>query len=219
MNLLKICLICLSLNVGTAFCQDMVTENGIEITTEPMLFMGIPMRGPVTVFVKKLETKGLKFDMINDNGLYVMKGLFVGHTASVLLQPLADGDICRVQVLFSDQGQYFTSWRRIYDVYKDIKDRLIEKYGKPHKCIEKFLGIKPSGDLKKIIALHQGKCNYSCTFTFEGEMTSQAEYVSMSLNSPIGNIFLDISEDQLVKLTYVDISQEIKLDDQYSDDL
>lgn len=209
------CFIC-SLNVFSQNQRDSIQG---KIVLEHMKFMGIPMEGPIGEFSNKIISKGFSFEMINDNNLTVLKGNFAGHMAHVLLQPNRDNEIYRVQLLFSDSGSKFISWEELSNVYFDLKELLISKYGEPKYCNENFVGKKPKKDKDKIIAVLEGNCVYECGF----DLTGLAKYISKSITvkgmpMSIGNIGLSIGE-RVVLLTYVDIQQEMKQKDQNFDDI
>jgi len=216
----KIVLLCICAIIWMGgYCQEQHDSTSVKYVSEHIKFMGIPMDGSFDDFRDKIIAKGFRFEMINDNNLTILSGYFANHRADVLLQPNRDDEIYRVQLIFSDGGQYFTSWKDISRLYFELKELLISKYGEPDECKEKFKGARPSTDRGKIIAVAQDRCNYSCAWKLYGEATFEGSYVVIKgVSMPIGNIFLHIA-DQTVRLSYTDIQQEMKQDDQNFNDI
>ena len=176
--------ICFVLN-AIAYSQELSDSVSTKYVSEHLKFMGIPMEGPLDDFSDKIIAKGFQFEMVNDNNLTILQGIFAGHQASVLLQPNRNNDIYRVQVIFGDGKNYFTSWEKISSLYYELKDLLISKYGQPEECTEKFVGKEPKRDYHKMLAVAQEKCDYYCIFelygsaSFIGELSGRVTRISV----------------------------------------
>lgn len=216
-HLLILC-ICLMTSLF-GFSQEQRDSMANNYVSEHVKFMGIAMEGPLEEFKDKLIAKGLKFYMVNEKNVTILTGLFAGHQAFIILQPNRNNEIFRVQVIFADGKNCFTSWKELSNLYYDLKKLLISKYGQPKECTEKFIGKKPTNDRDRILAVAQEKCDYNCYFSLQGEATYEGGSVIISIDEfPIGSISLNIAE-QVIRLTYIDLQQEIKQDHQNIDDI
>ena|GEM_PF-4458135 len=56
------------------------------------------------------------------------------------------------------------------------------------------------------LAVVNGKCKYECEFEIKGMMVSK-EFSYVNKEVAIGNIFMTISKDQTIRITYSDIQQ------------
>lgn len=210
--------ICIAMSVNT-YCMEKSDSSSTRYVSEHIKFMGIPMEGSFDDFRDKVIAKGFRFEMTNDNGLTILHGPFAGHQASILLQPNRKNEIHRVQLIFGDGNYYFTSWKKIANLYYELKDLLISKYGQPEECTEEFVGKKPITDKSKILAVAEEKCKYECIFTIYGEASVDGNHITINgLTMPIGSIGLHIAE-QVVRLTYTDLQQEMNLQEQNFDDI
>lgn len=215
----RLLLCCFFIVIGiSAYCQEQNDSISTQYVSEHIQFMGIPMEGSFDEFRDKVIAKGFRFEMINNNGFTILRGSFADHPVSILLKPNRKNEIYRVQLIFADGNLYFSSWKRISNLYYELKDLLISKYGQPKVCIEKFIGQKPSTDKGKILAVAKEKCTYESIFELYGKVAFESEHMSVTAQLPIGSIGLHIA-DQVVRLTYTDLQQEMKQQDQNFDDI
>ena len=57
-----------------------------------------------------------------------------------------------------------------------------------------------------MLAVVNGKCKYECDFDIKGMMVKK-EFPYVNKEVAIGNIFMTISKDQTIRITYSDIQQ------------
>lgn len=216
----KILLLCFCFAMTICgFSQEQSDSSSVKYTAEHVKFMGIPMEGPFDDFRDKVIAKGFRFDMINDLGYTILEGTFAGHHASILMLPNRNNEIYRIQLILADGNQYFTSWKRISNLYYELKNLLISKYGDPEECTEEFKGKRPTTDKDRILAVANENCNYHCLWGLYGKGTYESNHMTFNLaESRIGSIGLHIAE-QVVRLTYIDLQQETKQEQQNLDDI
>ena len=76
-----------------------------------------------------------------------MKGKFAGYNdCKIFVYPTPDNEVQLVAINFPEAEQ----WSILYNNYRKIKEMLIEKYGQPDYCEEKFNSYtQPTNDRSK----------------------------------------------------------------------
>lgn len=130
-------------------------------------FKGIEITGTVDQFGKKLSDKGFTFIEKEDFGS-IYTGRFAGMSDCIIaLIPVENSsDIALVDVLIglkiSEYGiQSYESWEKLLGDYEDLKELLIEKYGKPTEENAGFSeDARTYSSFAKLSAVKEGQCEY-----------------------------------------------------------
>ena len=93
-----------------------------------MLFKGIPIDGPISSFVGKLEQKGYTMVKKYDDG-YIMKGIFTGKDAYIYI--LNTPKTKTVWKVVASIVQDNPTWDSLKKTYLEYKQNFINKYGEP----------------------------------------------------------------------------------------
>lgn len=139
-------------------------------------FKGVPIDGPLELFVERMERKGFLCNDMED-GRAVLNGDFAGSKNCRVFVETLDGKdlVSRIKVAFPPKDQ----WKYLYGDYKYLKDLLTEKYGEPASCKEVFkdsYGSAPSDDNDKMHSAMNGECEYkTCYVTDKGEVVLAIE--------------------------------------------
>ena len=170
-------------------------------TEQHMKFMGIPMVGTLQSFTKKIEAKGYTIISMQDNQS-VLAGSFCGYQNCKIAVVSEKGlQISMADVLFPPMDK----WTNLFGCYHFFKDLLINKYGNPHSCVEKFQRGNIEDDNARMYELQMDRCNYKSMFVLKE-----------------GFISLEIVHTQLgcyVNLAYADKINMNKAIDKNIDDL
>lgn len=98
-----------------------------QSNSEHLSFKGIPIKGSLTEFCKKLQTKGYKYEG-KDSNYAMFTGNFTGRNATIGVTTDDDGqNVYGVIVNFDSSGQ----WKTLANTYSYYKDLYTKKYGKP----------------------------------------------------------------------------------------
>ena len=138
----------------------------IENDNKHLEFKGIPINGSLKKFVTNLKTAGFKTVGVISNGTATLKGDFAGYKDCRLYVQTMDGaDIVSTIVV---QFPECDRWDHLHGYYKDLKEMLTQKYGKPHSVKEKFQGyIGIEADDAKMLLVGNGDCKYESEFRTE----------------------------------------------------
>ena len=140
--------------------DDLAVEDSIHLR-----FKGVPIDGTLEQFVLRMERSGFQCMDVED-GTAVLKGDFAAFKeCTVFVSTLSGKDlVSRIAVQFPERDQ----WQYLYGDYKNLKDLLTEKYGKPSSCVERFQKhyVEPD-DMMKMLYVQSDKCNYETTFATE----------------------------------------------------
>ena len=156
---------------------------------EHMTFKDISMDCNLTTFVSKLEAKGYRTTLLEDDNA-VLKGNFAGKDdCSIYVLCTAKSKLVwKVAVRFPEQ----VSWSSLKSEYKSFKELYTKKYGNP-KSYEFFSDPYYEGDGYELQALRLEKCTYASFF-----------------KTDIGGIILEIGNKNII-VHYEDaINVEIK---------
>lgn len=138
----------------------------IENDNRHLEFKGIPINGSLKKFVTNMKTAGFKTVGVISNGTATLKGDFAGYKDCRLYVQTIDGaDIVSTIVV---QFPECDRWEHLYGDYKDLKEMLTQKYGKPYSVREKFQGyIGIETDDAKMLQVGKGDCKYESEFRTE----------------------------------------------------
>ena len=100
-----------------------------------MKFKGIPIDGTLKDYINAMAKVGFKYDDTYDD-IAILKGDFAGFkNCTIGVSTLQNCDIVnRIAVLFPENNK----WADVLDDYEQLKAMLIQKYGEPESCEEKF---------------------------------------------------------------------------------
>ena len=131
-------------------------------------FMGIPIDGPLNLFVDELEDKGLReVPYFSQEGVTVMQGTFAGYRDCNIYVFHSDdkGKVKMVAVSFPSLDK----WEHLSSNYFSIKEKLTKKYGEPYECVEEFQSApRVIDDLMKMHFVETDRCKYSTKFYAPG---------------------------------------------------
>lgn len=133
----------------------------IENDNRHLEFKGIPINGSLKKFVTNMKTAGFKTVGSISNGTATLKGDFAGYKDCRLYVQTMDGaDIVSTIVV---QFPECERWDHLHGYYKDLKEMLTQKYGKPYSVREKFIGYIPD----KMLQVGSDECKYETEFRTE----------------------------------------------------
>ncbi len=112
----------------------------------------------------------------NDNKLVKLKGDFAGYrNCSVFVGVLEYKDLVdRIGVVFPECDL----WSSLSSNYFSLKEMLIQKYGQPSDCTEKFQSYsEPTNDKDRIYEVRMGRCEYNAIWQIEkGKICLSIQY-------------------------------------------
>lgn len=139
-------------------------------------FKGVPIDGSLAQFLSRMQSKGFEVTSGRRDEIHRLEGDFAGFKqCEVYVATLDHKDlVARITVFFPSQEQ----WKNLYGDYKNLKGMLIEKYGKPASCVERFTGsLGNLGDDFRMIAVRNDECQYVTRFASdEGDIILSIEY-------------------------------------------
>lgn len=180
--------------VETTEEEEAVIENdpldSVEMAQNTHLkFKGIPIDGNIDKFVARMRRSNFQLEEVGE-GMAVLSGDFASFKKCVVYVSTLDQHdlVYRISVIFPDRDQ----WAHLYGDYKHLKELLIEKYGKPASCVEKFQGsYMPTDDGDRMYDVKFDRCKYETRFAVKN-----------------GKVTLCIQHDErlscFVTLTYID---------------
>jgi hypothetical protein len=145
-----------------------------------ILFKGVPVDGTLAEYVSKMEEAG--FNVLgSEDGTTLLEGDFAGYNnCFVSVATLKQKDLVyKIGVLFPNKE----TWSELSNNYFDLKDMLIEKYGKPTTVTEKFVGFTDAGsdDNSKMFKVKLDNCKFSAVWkTEKGEIQLIIDHESVS---------------------------------------
>ena len=136
----------------------------IENDNKHLEFKGIPINGSLNKFVTNMKTAGFK-TVANSNERAILEGDFAGYKDCTLYVQTIDGaDIVSTIVV---EFPEYDRWEHLYGNYKNLKEMLTQKYGKPHSVREEFQDYMHRTDDDKMRQVHKGECKYKTEFHTE----------------------------------------------------
>lgn len=116
----------------------------INISAQHMSFMGIPMGSHFNTFRKSLESKGFKLstDQMDNPNFYNYEGYFAGYKVGLVVSTTPTSKkVSDVWVIFSEFFHFKSGYNLKYgagvsmddveNLYLDLTDKLVSKYGLP----------------------------------------------------------------------------------------
>lgn len=136
-----------------------------SMAQEHLSFKGVPIKGSMESFCKKLEDKGFT-ELGNDGNTTLFTGDFTGRDATVGVISDDDGEnVYSVVVLFDPSGE----WNVLINTYKYYKDLYTRKYGKAKKTVERNREVEMDGSNTALMAeVHQGRVTWGSLWEVTG---------------------------------------------------
>lgn len=156
-----------------------------QSSSEHLTFKGIPIDGPLKVFISKLKKSGFTY-LSSDSKLALLEGKFAGIPNCIIGVHTQENhdNVDGIIVRFPQKDE----WSTLESEYLTIKKMLTEKYGTPAECTEEFQSYSsPRDNFDKFLKLKLDQCCYKTTF-----VTAK------------GYITLALSSDCSVNLLYMD---------------
>lgn len=143
-------------------------------------FKGVPIDGSLEQFVTRMGRRG--FEAVSDRSAEEqhLVGDFAGFKeCDVYVSTLDNNDlVAQITVCFPSQEQ----WKYLYGDYKNLKDMLIEKYGRPTSCVERIDRLYDTDESSRMSAINMGNYKYNTRFsTDEGDIILSIEHRSFRL--------------------------------------
>ena len=127
---------------------------------EHLTFKGIPIDGPIKVFVAKLKAQGFEAAFLSEENA-VAAGKFGGEDCEIAIYATKKSNtVCHVIVILGESNH----WSTLKSTYNEYKSLLANKYG-IGRSIEYFTSPFKEGDNCEIFALKSDKCHYTTYFT------------------------------------------------------
>lgn len=133
------------LNVNFCFGQN-----------EHLKFRDIDIDGHITEFISKLEKLGYSIQ-VNSDDTVMLKGSFIGRECDIFVQFSSKTKIVYGVMIHLPIEKSWYSFKR---EYQSVKEKVIQKYGKPRAIIESFKKPYYDGSGCEIQALKNGECVY-----------------------------------------------------------
>ena len=188
----------LSIIVIFSCCQIFAQENKTHFD-----FMGIPIDGPISEVVEKLEQKGFTIDQTNKDGAVLMDGVFANKDCKILVLATPNSKIAWKVGVFPDK--VYTNWDSITFDFNSIKDLYNRKYGKPTREFKNFKYPYELGDGFEMTALKMDHCSYYILYELE------SGYISINMTSEC--TILIVYEDKQNSDIYKQETEESILED------
>lgn len=139
-------------------------------------FKGVPIDGSLAQFLSRMQSKGFEVTSERQDEIHRLEGDFAGFKqCEVYVSTLDNQDlVSRITVCFPIQDQ----WKNLYGDYKTLKEMLVEKYGRPVSCVERFTDyLGNTGEETYLMhSVSNGGCKYVTRFsTDEGDITLSIE--------------------------------------------
>ena len=117
----------------------------------------------------KMQQKSFTY-IRESSGVAILNGNFAGYNnCSLYIYPNSKGNVHMAAISFPTMS----SWTTLYSNYLSIKNMLLEKYGKPLFCTERFnSNIEPRDDRSKFYETQMERCEYKTVFYLENGMIS-----------------------------------------------
>lgn len=166
-------------------------------------FKGVPIDGSLAQFLSRMQSKGFEVTSERKDEIHRLEGDFAGFKqCEVYVSTLDNQDlVSRITVCFPTQDQ----WKNLYGDYKTLKEMLIEKYGRPVSCVERFTSyMGDEDDAWRMIVLQNGECKYVTRFSVdEGDITLSIERREV-LSGFVQLVYQDKENGQVVRKSAID---------------
>ena len=163
----NICFILISLCISlSSFAQT---------DAQHLKFKGVPIDGTLAAYVSKMKAAGFS-DLGIKDGTAVLQGDFAGFKGCIIgVSTLKKTNVVNtIGVIFPECD----NWSKLENNYQTLKEMLIQKYGEPADCVEKFQSYsQPNDDGLRLTFLRMDKCTYYTTFeTPNGDIQLSLEH-------------------------------------------
>ncbi|HEX7421017.1 MAG TPA: hypothetical protein VF505_14100 [Thermoanaerobaculia bacterium] len=126
------------------------------------VFSDIPWNAPADSVVKKLKAAGFKQIKKDKQGDYSFGGDLLGHDAAGMAM-FAKGRLVRVIVMLT------TPEETIRETYSQVREVLLNKYGKPVRTLASFVEPFHQGDGYESEAIRSGKAIFLTQWRDDGQ--------------------------------------------------
>ena len=126
------------------------------------VFSDIPWNAPSEVVVKKLKDGGFKQIKKDKQGDYAFHGNLLGHDATGMAM-FAQGRLVRVIVMLT------TPEEMVHETYSQVREVLLNKYGKPVQTRAEFVEPFHRGDGYESEAIRSGKAIFLTQWSDDGQ--------------------------------------------------
>lgn len=133
-------------------------------TSKHLTFKGVPIDGTLADYILKMKKGGFTYKGTKD-GVSILEGDFASYkNCFVGVSTLKQKDlVSKIVVLFPDRD----TWSSLSSNYFNLKELLIEKYGKPSESVEEFPSYTPDDDGSKLTQVQLGACKYYTIYETE----------------------------------------------------
>ena len=131
----NICFILISLCISlSSFAQT---------DAQHLKFKGVPIDGTLAAYVSKMKAAGFS-DLGIKDGTAVLQGDFAGFKGCIIgVSTLKTTNVVNtIGVIFPECD----NWSKLENNYQTLKEMLIQKYGEPADCVEKFQSYSQPND-------------------------------------------------------------------------
>lgn len=152
----KLLFILLSMNILTSA----IAQNNSHMT-----FKGIPINGSLSNFTAQMKQKGFTH-LATQDGIAAFTGEFAAYKECTIaaVSSKSTNIVSKVGVIFPE----CKTWSKLYGNYSQLKEMLIQKYGEPIECIEKFDSYsEPRDDNSRMYEVRMNRCKYVTTWRTE----------------------------------------------------
>ena len=126
------------------------------------VFSDIPWNAPGEVVARKLKDAGFKQIRKDKQGDYAFRGNLLGHDAAGMAM-FAQGRLVRVIVMLT------TPEETVHETYDQVREVLLNKYGKPVQTVASFVEPFYQGDGYESEAIRSGKAMFLTHWSDEGQ--------------------------------------------------
>jgi hypothetical protein len=126
------------------------------------VFSDIPWNAPAESVAKKLKDAGFKQIKKDKQGDYSFRGDLLGHDAAGMAM-FAQGRLVRVIVMLT------TPEETIRETYSQVREVLLNKYGKPVRTLASFVEPFHQGDGYESEAIRSGKAIFLTQWSDDGQ--------------------------------------------------
>lgn len=152
-----------------------ICNSNAQTSDDIFTFKGIPIKGTVSEFSRKLQQQGYKYENFPpspDKEQVVLSGKFMNQDVYIrLLGDKSSHEIYTVQVFFNSTNYIGT--------YQTIRNLLSQKYNDPHKwTIDNTSDMKKYPNMETIEAIRQG--NYRYYYRIFGNNAADRPYIILT---------------------------------------
>lgn len=135
-----------------------ICNSNAQTSDDIFTFKGIPIKGSVSEFSRKLQQQGYKYEYVapvSGEEQVGLTGKFMGQDVYIyLFGDKNSHETYHILVFFYKAKEYIT-------IYRDIRNLLSQKYNDPHKwTIDNTSDMKEYPNMETIEAIRQGNYRY-----------------------------------------------------------